>query len=465
MHRRLRRQLEEALGQEPESSPPLRKLFRKIDREYRKADGARESLQHALALLSNLLHEQPAAQPRRATSAKARSVEWLFDQAPFPALVCNADRKVTAWNAAAAQLFGIPAAEAVGRELSMLVFAGADVDAAQARTTLRQALAEPGTQEIVQPTPTRAGPVRTCHWTIVSLRDGKGREVGNAALVQEGEPHGERYARACDAAGDGMWDWDLGADRLWLSQSWRSMVGAPAEGDAPSQWMDRVHPDDREALQAAIRAHVDGASPRFESEHRLRHEDGSWRCVLARGQVTRDAAGKAIRFSGSTIALTEPKVAGALLHDPLTGLPNRPVFLELVRSSFARARRREGQAVAVLSLAVDQLRAIQERLGRSASDALLVQIAARLRQCVRDGDPLARPDPADFALLLEEVQDAAEAERAAERIHGATGDPFAVQGERLAISFSVGIAVSGPAYAAPEDLLVDAEAAMIRAQA
>jgi PAS domain S-box-containing protein len=303
MHRRLRRQLQEALGEEHEASPPLRKLFRKIDKEYRRADGARGSLEHALALLSDLLQRQPDAQQTQASSTKTRSVALLFDQAPFAALVCNADRKVTAWNAAAEKLFGILSSEAMGRELSMLVFPGEDLEAARARATLRQTLGNGGTQQLLQATPTRAGAARMCEWTIVSLRDGKEREAGNAALVQERDPVRDRYARACLAAGDGAWDWDLEGERLWLSESWRAIVGAQGESEAPSEWIDRVHPEDREVVEAAIRMHLDGLSPRFESEHRLRHEDGSWRRVLARGQVARDAEGKAVRFSGSTMEL------------------------------------------------------------------------------------------------------------------------------------------------------------------
>jgi PAS domain S-box-containing protein len=303
MHRRLRRQLQEALGQEHEASPPLRKLLRKVDKEYRRADDARGSLEHALALLSDLLQRQPDAQPTQASSTKTRSVALLFEQAPFAALVCNADRKVTAWNAAAEKLFGIPSSEAIGRELSMLVFPGEDLEAARARALLRQTLGSGGTQQLLQATPTRTGGARMCEWTIVSLRNGKEREAGNAALVQERDPVRDRYARACLAAGDGAWEWDLAGERLWLSESWRAIVGAQGEGEAPSEWIDRVHPEDREAVEAAIRTHLDGLSPRFESEHRLRHEDGSWRRVLARGQVARDAAGKAVRFSGSTMVL------------------------------------------------------------------------------------------------------------------------------------------------------------------
>ena len=105
MPRPLRRQLDEYLSEEPESSARLRKLFRKIDREYRRADNDRALLQHALTLLSDLLQRSPAGEKSRDPSPRARAVSLLFDQAPFAALLCDADRKVTAWNAAAERLF------------------------------------------------------------------------------------------------------------------------------------------------------------------------------------------------------------------------------------------------------------------------------------------------------------------------------------------------------------------------
>src|SRR3954466_1308513 len=224
MHRRLRRQLDEALVQERESSPHLRRLFRKIEKEYRRADGDRASLQRALALLSDLLQRKPDEERRRGPSARARSISRLFEQAPFAALLCDGDRKVTAWNAAAERLFGIPSAEAIGRELSMLVFPDTDANRAQARTELRQSLAESETQQFLRETPTRAGEQRMCEWAIVPLNDRKGREVGKAAVVQERDAQPDRYALAWRGAGDGIWDWDLVSGRLWLSESWRALV-------------------------------------------------------------------------------------------------------------------------------------------------------------------------------------------------------------------------------------------------
>src|SRR6059058_4534141 len=204
MHRRLRRQLDEALGQEGEASPPLRKLFRKIEKEYRRADGDRASLQRALALISDLLKRRPEAERRRGISPRTRSVSRLFEQAPFAALLCDADRKVTAWNAAAERLFGIPAAEALGRELSMLVFPDTDADRAEARTEVRELLESTETLQSLRMTPARSGSPRMCEWTVVPLHDRKGRDVGNAALVQEADPLRDRYALAWQASGDGI---------------------------------------------------------------------------------------------------------------------------------------------------------------------------------------------------------------------------------------------------------------------
>jgi diguanylate cyclase (GGDEF)-like protein/PAS domain S-box-containing protein len=464
MHRRLRRQLEEALGQQQDASPQLRRLLRKVDKEYRRADGDRASLRHALALLSDLLQKQPEAAQPRPVSPKARSVSRLFDQAPFAAAVCDADRKVTAWNAAAEQLFGIPQAEAVGRELSMLVFPDSDGTRAQARTELRQALAHGDTRQFLRDTPTRSG-ARPCEWTVVPLHNAKGRAVGNAVLVQERDPAPDRYALATQGAGDGIWDWDLAADRLWLSDSWRAIVGSQEQGEAPAEWLDRAHPADRESLQSAIVAHLAGCSARFESEHRLRHQDGSWRWVLARGQATRDAEGKAIRFAGAMMDITEPNLTAVrVLHDALTRLPNRGHFVEMLKRSFGRARRRSDR-VAVVLADIDGFGSLNARFGHGAADEVLLQMVERFRASLAEGDVLARSGADEFAVLVEDVEESSEAEALARRLHQAAAAPFEIAGEAVSLTVSVGIAVSAPAYARATDLLADATAAMYRARA
>ncbi len=465
MHRRLRRQLDEALGQEQETSPHLRRLFRKIEKEYRRADGDRASLQRALALLSDLLERKPEAERRRVPSAKARAVSRLFDQAPFAALLCDADRKVTAWNAGAERLFGIPPSEAVGRELSMLIFPETDANRAQGRTDLRQAFSSDDAQQFVRPTPTRSGETRSCEWTIVTLHDRKGREVGKAAVIQERETVDERYALAWQGAGDGIWDWDLPKDRFWVSDSWRAIVGSTGQGETPAEWLDRIHPEDRDSVNSGILAHLASQAGRFESEHRLRHDDGSWRWVLARGQATRDAAGKPVRFSGSTMDVTEPKATAGLLRDALTRLPNRNQFLDLLKRSMARARRREGERVAVLFVDVDRFKSVNEGLGHDGGDELLVQMGERLQTALREGDTLARHGADEFTILLDDVKEAGDVESVASRIHDLVAPPFPVKGGEVSTTVSIGVALSAPAYSRAEDLLADADTAMFRAKA
>jgi diguanylate cyclase (GGDEF)-like protein/PAS domain S-box-containing protein len=466
MHRRLRRQLDEALGQQHESPPHLRKLFRKIDKEYRRADGDRASLQHALALLANLLRRQPDTERRRSASPQAHAVARLFEQAPFALALCDADRKVTAWNAAAEQLFGVPASEAVGRELSMLVFPDTDANRAEARNELRQILAGGGTQQFVRETPTTSGVARTCEWTLVPIQDSKGRDAGSAALVQARDRLPDRCALAWQGAGDGAWDWDLASGQLWLSDSWRALLGLAETGEAPSEWLDRIHAADREGVEASIRAHLEGGTPRFDSEHRLRHADGTWRWVLARGQATRDESGAATRFSGTIMDVTEPGLTVVRVpYDALTRLPNRGHFIELARRSFARSRRREDDRVAILRVDVDRFSAINEQLGRAGADEVLVRLGERLQACLREGDVLARHGPDEFAILLDDAREPADAEIVAQRIHEVTAHPFDIEGNGVLATVGIGIALSGAAYSSAEELLEDAGAAMHRARA
>ncbi len=118
----------------------------------------------------------------------------------------------------------------------------------------------------------------------------------------------ERYALAVAGAKDGLWDWDLRTNVVFYSPRWKAMVGAEEEvGSGPEEWFSRVHPDTRERLRAEIAAHLDGHTPHLENEHRLRHADGSYRWMLARGIAVRNQAGNATRMAGSLTDITERK--------------------------------------------------------------------------------------------------------------------------------------------------------------
>jgi PAS domain S-box-containing protein len=162
------------------------------------------------------------------------------------------------------------------------------------------------------------GPART--WTLqeqefahtladaVALAIEAGQRRRAEAALRESE---ERYTLAVAGARDGLWDWDLGKDRLFYSARWKSMLGhGELEiGDQPQEWFSRVHEGALARLRDGIRAHLDGQTPDFELEYRMRHKDGSWRWMLSRGLAVRDAGGRATRMAGSQTDITDRKRA------------------------------------------------------------------------------------------------------------------------------------------------------------
>jgi diguanylate cyclase (GGDEF)-like protein/PAS domain S-box-containing protein len=282
----------------------------------------------------------------------------------------------------------------------------------------------------------------------------------------------ERHALAMQGANDGLWDWDVRADRLFFSPRWKEMLGyADGDvGDAPGEWLGRVHADDRASLTQALDAHLSGASRHFEHEHRVQHRDESYRWMLARGVAVRDGTGRATRVVGSQTDVTDRRAAvGRLehdaLHDALTGLPNRVLFLDRLDQALRRARRTEADAcAAVLFLDLDRFKVVNDSLGHLVGDRLLVAVARRLEAALRPTDTVARLGGDEFTVLLTDVVDARGAILVAERIHQALGTPFELGGRQLFVDASIGIALAG-AEAAPEDVLRDADVAMYRAKA
>jgi PAS domain S-box-containing protein len=147
----------------------------------------------------------------------------------------------------------------------------------------------------------------------------------------------QRYALAVRGANDGMWEWELATGNAHYSPRWKSILGfAEAElGSRPEEWIERIHPADRERVQRELDLHVQGRSERFEIEHRLRHRDGSWRWVLARASAVRHASGKASRLVGLMTDISSRKrVQEALLElaDGLASVQGEACFQALVRS-------------------------------------------------------------------------------------------------------------------------------------
>jgi diguanylate cyclase (GGDEF)-like protein/PAS domain S-box-containing protein len=276
---------------------------------------------------------------------------------------------------------------------------------------------------------------------------------------------------------------DCDGNRLYNSPSYQKVLGYSPEELKLSASVDQIHPEDRQrVLEAAARAKITGRGERLE--YRMCHKDGTWRILESVATAIQDEEGVIQRLVIVNRDITERKraeeaLAHNALHDALTNLPNRSLFLDRVRHALALSRRHSSYKFAVLFVDLDDFKVFNDSLGHAAGDALLIQIARRLTACIRSVDTVSRPvrmgetgtlvslarlGGDEFTVLLEEIRDCGDAIRVAERIQERLRIPFVVERQEVVTSASIGIAFCAASYVNPEDLVRDAEIAMYRAK-
>jgi diguanylate cyclase (GGDEF)-like protein len=237
----------------------------------------------------------------------------------------------------------------------------------------------------------------------------------------------------------------------------------------PEEWFSRVHADDRGEVEAKVGAHLGGRNPHFEAEYRIMHNDGTYRWVISRGLAVRDAEGYAYRMAGSQTDITSRKAAEEQLvydafHDALTGLPNRALFMDRLQHVITVSRRRADAHYCVLFLDMDRFKIVNDSLGHTIGDQLLVAVGKKLSECLRPGDTVARLGGDEFAILLDNILELKDAVDVTERIHKKLSSPLLVKEHEVFTSVSIGIAVSSDRYERPEQVLRDADIAMYQAK-
>ena len=259
------------------------------------------------------------------------------------------------------------------------------------------------------------------------------RQRAEAAL-RESE---ERYALAASGANDGLWDWNLRTYEVYFSPRWKSMLGFKEDeiDNSLHRWFEQVHPEDLERVKLELTQHFQGLTPHFESEHRLLHQDGTYRWMLSRGMAVQDSSGKPYRIAGSQTDITERKVSEARLihdafHDALTGLSNRALFMDRLGHAVDLAKRRQNYLFAVLFLDLDRFKVVNDSLGHMSGDQLLIAFVQRLMPHLRLGDMIARLGGDEFAILVENINEIGDATDIANRIQTALTLPFNLGGSK-----------------------------------
>jgi diguanylate cyclase (GGDEF)-like protein/PAS domain S-box-containing protein len=270
-------------------------------------------------------------------------------------------------------------------------------------------------------------------------------------------------AELLDLAHDAILVWDLhsGSIQFWNrgAQTLYGWAEAEVLGRTPQAVLQTTFPKPLADINAEL-----VRSGRWEGELVHTRRDGSPVVVASRWALKLDRSGTPSAVIGINSDITSRKRAEAALehqalHDALTGLPNRTLFGDRLERAVAHAERRQ-QLVGVLFLDLDNFKAINDSLGHQSGDALLVEVAARLESCLRAADTVARLGGDEFTILLEDLEDDAQAEQVAERIGQVLRDPFFVGEREVLISASIGLALSGPSRTNSEGLLRNADIAM-----
>ncbi|WP_448646033.1 EAL domain-containing protein [Pseudomonas mohnii] len=254
-----------------------------------------------------------------------------------------------------------------------------------------------------------------------------------------------RFARALRGANDGIWDWHVDQDRLYVSERWASMLDLSRDsiGESSASWFGRVHPDDLPEFRQAIDAHIQGRTPSLHHEYRIRQNNGGYIWVLVRGVAEVTTAGQ-LRMAGSQSDISarkdaEQRLNHAAHHDPLTGLANRMRLDEQMQKTFM-TRRKGGAHEALLFIDLDRFKLINDSLGHNVGDRVLVEVAQRLRDALRPSDQLFRFGGDEFIVLLHELSCERDAEQISQRILDNLHQPLHMDGRVLVVSASIGIA-------------------------
>ena len=276
---------------------------------------------------------------------------------------------------------------------------------------------------------------------------------------------------------------DVKGRRLYNSPSYKRILGySPAELSETSAF-EQIHADDRlRVLAAAQEARQTGIGKRLD--YRIKHKDGSWRVLESIASSVRDDHGDVVKLVIVNRDITERKRAEQqlehhLFHDPLTGLPNRRLFLDRLQEAYGHSRRDAERSHALLLINIDHFKAFNEAMGTANGDHVLSEIARRCNGCLRHDNVVSRRDGKsvssdaalfrlggdEFALLLNGVGDPSDALRIAKKVQAAVADPFSVNDQEVRAAVSVGIALSTDTHGRAEAILEDADAALRRAKA
>jgi len=281
----------------------------------------------------------------------------------------------------------------------------------------------------------------------------------------------ERRALALTGAGDMIWDWDVSADKVFTSPETEGLLGlkrGTLAGPA-ARWLEVLHPLDRDRFRAVLDSVLEQRRGRLTQDFRLRTADGHyvWLAIKARPVVGSD--GEVVRLVGTLTDVTEFKNAEERLlhdavHDNLTGLPNRQLFLDRLDSVLTFAKADTAIRPTVMVIDLDRFKQVNDSVGIAVGDSILLTLARRLGRLLKPQDTLARLSGDQFALILLSERDSERALAFAETLRKALRAPITFNDREIFLTASMGVALADGQSQRGDEVLKDAELAMFHAK-
>jgi diguanylate cyclase (GGDEF)-like protein/PAS domain S-box-containing protein len=306
--------------------------------------------------------------------------------------------------------------------------------------------------------------------------EGTVEDVSDSMRAQQALADSEaRWRLALEAAGDGVWDWNIATGEETCSDGLLRMFGyEPGELPNDLSALDvRTHPDDRAQMAVDRDAHLTCSSPAYVNEHRVQCKNGEWKWVLSRGMVVaRNHSGQPLRMIGTHTDISGRKRAETLIwqqanFDALTGLPNRRMLRQQLDVSLLRAAQ-HGRPVAVAFIDLDHFKEVNDTLGHDFGDMLLVQAAQRIRQATDSSDTVARMGGDEFTVVVSDITAGDhmgdELSQRLAALLDALSQGFELRGQTVFVSASIGVALYPTDATQVEDLFKHADQALYSAK-
>lgn len=281
----------------------------------------------------------------------------------------------------------------------------------------------------------------------------------------------ERRALALTGSGDFVFDWNIERDRVSVSDELNTRLGERrgALRGAIKRWLDRVHPEDRDRFRTAFDTLVELRRGKVSADMRIATHDGTYRTFRMRVKPVLGGDSQVNRIVGTLQDVTDDRASRERLlhdsvHDSLTGLPNKQLFLDRLERALVRARVPNAVKPAVFLIDVDRFVELEEKVGKSAADSVLLAISRRISRVMRPLDTVARLSGDQFAVILASEQAAGKIAETAEQIRKALKAPFNFGDRDLTLTASIGVTIYDAQPATAADVLRDAELAMYYAK-